>query len=334
MFIWTETPLTEIWNQLRYFESSANVKNLLNKSTDSSRSPFVTHVSEIDARSKGIAACIRQAHEYFLASETVSLATKPLLLYYQFLSLAKVLLLANDDIDNILDLPMLHHGLKKDWTNTVPNPSLGDLSFQTGGGVFKLLYETVSKSTIPDGTTLVFKDLIRVIPDMSDLFFRYYGQPSFTYRFETFKTDVDHLSVSFSNGQNINTVLSDFPLLNTHVYNLQPEYVQFVAPDDVFLYDKQIATKAEGTIFGSYLIKPISGGLHDTTSAIYAAAYFLSDLVRYKPNILLDILEGHKDGSVAFINAFCHIAQRRFPNDILQHLWCEKFTFGNLGRLG
>ena len=71
MHVWTETPVTAIWEQLRYFKASANVRNLLTGAVGSRRQALWPAGSDTDARADEIAAAVAQADEYFQAARSV-----------------------------------------------------------------------------------------------------------------------------------------------------------------------------------------------------------------------------------------------------------------------
>lgn len=109
MFFWTETPTTEIWNQIRYLKSPKNVENLLNGRTTSERVIIHNNETDISERSYEIASCVRQADEYYKAAGNVGLATQPLLQFYGAESLAKAVILANNVDIRLIDIK--YHGI-------------------------------------------------------------------------------------------------------------------------------------------------------------------------------------------------------------------------------
>src|SRR5687768_9895481 len=109
MFTWTETPLTDMWNHLRYLGSSANVARLLSGEIESGRHTALPRSSDLDKRSYEIASCIRQADGYYRAAAAVGLAVNPLLQFYGAEALAKASILANDTSVWLSDIS--YHGL-------------------------------------------------------------------------------------------------------------------------------------------------------------------------------------------------------------------------------
>ena len=109
VFTWTETPMVEMWRHLRYLRSPLNVSKLLCGKIKSNREEKWSESDELRKRSYEIAACIRQADEYYQSAETVELTTHPLLQFYGALALAKAVILSNDRELWLSDLR--YHGL-------------------------------------------------------------------------------------------------------------------------------------------------------------------------------------------------------------------------------
>jgi len=84
MHVWSDSVSAAIWSRLRYLSSPANVRGLLSGTVQSKR----TVVQPTGTQCDQVAAAVRQADEYFFAAQQVSMATKPLLLYYGSLCLA------------------------------------------------------------------------------------------------------------------------------------------------------------------------------------------------------------------------------------------------------
>jgi hypothetical protein len=179
MFFWTETPETEIWNQIRYLKSTKNVENLLSGKTNSQRQ-----------RAIEIASCIRQADEYYQAAEVVGLVTQPLLQFYGAHALAKAVVLSNTS-KKLSDIN--YHGLatrancvtdvnlQKELQNYSDDPSKWEIEKEfaiTNHGLFPTLCESIDE-TIPNiGVVLSFKELLSRIPDLNIIYGRHYNESS------------------------------------------------------------------------------------------------------------------------------------------------------------
>jgi len=182
----TETPMLEMWNQIRYLKSPMNVENLLSGKIQSNREQIHYNPIEIPKRSYEIASCIKQADEYYKAAETVGLTTQPLLQFYGAQSLAKAVILANSD-KRLSDLQ--YHGLAtraksakdlnlriaiQDYRNDPNKWKVEDEYAITNDGVFPELCKALGETNFPQkGTLIKFKGLISIIPDLSQIYSRH-----------------------------------------------------------------------------------------------------------------------------------------------------------------
>ena len=120
----TDNPIEEIWSFiLRYSDINYLKKVWKNRQDDE-----YIYVS----------ICLKQAYEYYLASKGQTLNTKPLLLYYSFLSLSKAILFIIND-----ERPPEYHGLCKEQLNKEIKTinDLLDFSAEINQGVFIKLAE-------------------------------------------------------------------------------------------------------------------------------------------------------------------------------------------------
>lgn len=112
----SETPAKQIWKFLRYFLDTDFVSDEIRRVQGIPRG---THDSNIKKQARQLAYCIRQAEEYFEASRSAGLATRPVLLYYGAVSLSRALVLLRQDGTHSFDAlrrsgKHAHHGLVLD----------------------------------------------------------------------------------------------------------------------------------------------------------------------------------------------------------------------------
>src|SRR5262245_7163484 len=185
MFSWTDTPLQQIWHDLRYLRSPANVYNLLIGKTSCGRAGPWPETDRTKQSAYEVAACIRQADEYYQAADRVSLVTHPLLQFYGVHALAKAVVLANDQTMCLNGLR--YHGLSTRsgddlvLRNYVNDPSSWRLEQEfatTNSGVFEELCRNVGDTAPHAGSVLAFKELIRMVPDLAEVYSRHYAEPS------------------------------------------------------------------------------------------------------------------------------------------------------------
>lgn len=108
--ILADDPVRFAWTGLRQFQ---NVQYTVGK-IEEYHDPPASQKKNVLKQAQQIRYCLAQAEEYFTASSVVSLATKPLLLYYGIMSLALAEILIKQSGDSSLDRARgqhAHHGL-------------------------------------------------------------------------------------------------------------------------------------------------------------------------------------------------------------------------------
>ncbi len=353
-FTWTETPLTEIWHQLRYLQSPANVRNLLSGKIESGRKkPLPTIDNEsLEQKSCEIAACIRQADEYYKAANVVELSTHPLLQFYGAEALTKAVIIANDPDRYLSDFQ--YHGLStkllKESRENLSEPEvqrleeyskndsiwkLEDEFAVANQGVFQYLCQVIGESAPGKGAVLKFKELVRILPDLSELYRRHYGEPSHCFYLYNGPSDVGEgkVAIHFGSHENINDVSKVFLEFNSKFESSEMhKQPGFISKDPIGL-PLSFGSVQDGTLAGKYFVRPLKCELKESFSVIFAAMFILSNVVRYKPAFWMQEIEGTESGSVSIAEALCNLAKRRLPNEILNLIWQEKFEYGTPGRL-
>jgi hypothetical protein len=348
MHIWTDNPATELWRRLRYFRSPANVYNVLSGKVETKRKVVWEETDKLQSRSYDIAACIRQADEYYRAAENSGLVTEPLLQFYGAQSLAKACILANDKSVDLANLN--YHGLstrpstaqqteiQKQLREYSDNYVVWEIETEfavTHDGVFPKLCAVASDIIPARGQVLRFKELVRLLPDMAQLYSRHYGEPShcfYLYGDAKITADghyqifIETTKIGFENFKNIFPEFYDA----YEVINMKPQIHGFrsVSP----MKEKPDFIRiVKGTVAGEYLVKPHLSGIYTTPAVLYAVLFILSNMVRYKPSFWMRVIEGEKTGAASIVEDFSTLAKRRFPHDVLELLWDEMFTFGTPG---
>jgi hypothetical protein len=345
MFTWSETPLVDLWGQLRYLASSANVYDLLSgqlgiqRQLGSQSLPLYNKSDALKARAHEIASCIRQADEYYRSSDSVSLATQPLLQFYGAESLAKAVILANVPDSQLSD--MNYHGLStnpnvaKDNVEELKayssNPNSWEVEKQfaiTNKGVFPLLCKSVGDTLPPEGTVFFFKELLSTIPDMATRYAHFQETSHCFYLsgYPEYNQD-KKLHVSFSPREKLSKVIKVFPEFEN---DFEQTGDGFLSRSTMNGYPPFLCLQ-EGTVAGIYLVRPVAGGIYHSFPILFATLFILSNIVRYKPAFWMKVIEGQSTGIISIVEAFCSIAKRRLPNDVLDAIWNEKFKYGTPG---
>jgi len=343
VFTWTETPTIEMWRHLRYLRSPLNVFNLLSGKIKSNRVEKWPESEKLKETSYEIAACIRQADEYYQSANAVGLATYPLLQFYGAQALAKAVILSNDPDQSLSNLKF--HGLisrpssigtdlRKKLEEYVNNPSSWELEKEFAvvrDGVFPSLCRSIKDGVPSNGAALTFKDLIRCVADLSEVFKRHYSEPSHCfYLYRRPATDAQgKLEVLFHSREHLQHIRGVFPEFDHNFEEVRTEsYCGFKSIEK----GKELTnlpTVEKGTVAGDYLVRPLDCGIHRSLSKLYASLFILSNVVRYKPAFWMRLIEGERSGSSSIAEALCNCAKRRLPNDALEAIWKEDFVYGS-----
>lgn len=264
-----------------------------------------------------------------------------MLQFYGASSLAKAVILANTT-STLVDIRF--HGLSTTPAR-VPQPLAVNLeaysrdptqwSMETEfavsqpDGVFPELCKALAEPLPKAGVVMRFQELLRLDPDLATAYVRHYGEPS-----HCFYVDVHEETAEKK--------------LRIHLLRTTPEHVQQVFPELAGDFDGgetsfiskapaslplPYAATQHGTVAGTYLVRPLDWGLKHSLAVNFAALFILSNVVRYKPAFWMDTLEGHQSGAASMAEAFCNAARRRLPNDALNAIWHEEFSYGAPARL-
>jgi hypothetical protein len=147
----TDEPLNELWQAWSKLSDDHYLKAHWTGSNDEQRLTVST--------------IIRQAQEYRAASKQTSLLTRPVLVYYSALNLAKAAIWLRTDA-----APPQHHGLMR------PDPAdeILDLAAKVNNGVFRSLADMLGrKTTIGDRFTL--RDFVANLVELRDKITDYFA---------------------------------------------------------------------------------------------------------------------------------------------------------------
>ena len=352
MFTWSENPINDLWNHIRFFGKRVNCKRLLLGEIDSGRKIHYTEGPDLDKKVNQISMCINQASEYFTAAHQVSINTSPLLLFYGMLSLAKALIVANKRDIFLEDIK--YHGL---YTRPIDdellkyrdNPKNWTMEQEyaiTNDGVFKHFTEIVDKFTFENGSIIKFKNILSICPEISAMYEKYYDEASKTLPLYSFKKISDEpikIMLAF-NVKNENEVYIRFPEFRND-FDLAPDLLheqarQFISKD-LSDYPNYI-DRFQPVVGGDYVVGYLEYDVNNTNKkhvinqalADYIAMYILSLCVRYKQDFWGSVVNGEKTGILGLIELYISVIKRRYPNIILDLLVGEKFRYGSPAYLG
>ena len=346
MHVWTETPVTAIWEQLRYFTAAANVRNLLTGTIKSRRQVLWPAGSDTDARADEIAAAVAQADEYFQSARSVGLATRPLLQFYGAEALAKATIIAADREASLQGLK--YHGLGtrastaslaerddlQDYADTPARWTVEDEYAVGNLGVFPNFARVMGDPEPPSGAVFRFREVVRILPDLAQAYERYYGESSHCIRLYELPRFVsgEAFLIHFT-GVELGTLRTVFPEFSVgfeeDTKHEQPGFRSLSTTGQAPTFGRAI----RHSVAGHYFVRPISSGVSTPVVTLFIASFIASNIVRYKPAFWMRILEGRSSGSATMVEMMSNLMDRRFPHDVLESLWNERFTFGSPGYL-
>lgn len=169
-----DNPNQEVWKQLRYLHDIEGVTSRIIETQEVKKK----YKKDVMKQATQISHCIQQAEEYFLSSQQVSLATRPLLLYYGAVSLSQALILYKKNGEFSIDVRRdkekhNHHGLefkKKFKSSNLKYRNIEDFfkildcnvfiekNKKIPWGHFPLLYDTVTIDSINIKNTIRFEE--------------------------------------------------------------------------------------------------------------------------------------------------------------------------------
>lgn len=316
---------------------------LLTGDIKSERCELWERSTEIELKAFEISSCLKQAAEYYKAAGMVTLETEPLLQFYGAQALAKAAILASKREISLSSIN--YHGLTQRASTAPKNAdalreySSNSLNWAvekefaiSNDGVFPLLAETAGDPIPSNGTVYTTQEMIRLIPDLSDQYQRHYNESSHCIEiYSGPETTADgKLANFFNSAKDLADVLAIFPDFNegynkAKIHSVFPGFQSTNPLDEI----PQFYAIEYGTTRGEYLVKPHSSGIHSSLPVYYILLYIISNLVRYKPAFWMEVVSGQSTASAAILEFFCDSALLRFPKEVLEKIWNEKFTFGS-----
>jgi hypothetical protein len=320
----TDNPIEEIWS---FFLRNSDVNYLKKVWTDRTEVEYIY-----------VSMCLKQSYEYYVASKGLTLNTKPLLLYYSFLNLTKATLFILND-----ERPPDYHGLCKENLNndlTSANDIL-EFSAEINNGVFKKLAEALGFELVLNRRFTLGEFLMNAIELNSDYCNYFSKKPGFIIP----KVDAfidGEIDITISNCvQNQEDGLGEKMINFFNEFSSEFKESSLVLKKKIELSkigDKEYDKKAclllnkyfSYSVFsdGQYYINVNEDDLRMPNAlAYFGIMYILSSIVRYKPDKLHQLIND-KDTSVNWLlNKFCSIAERVYPNLMLNLLHGQSIKF-------
>lgn len=322
----------EAWKLLSLLSSTYNVQRLLRGDVWSGRDPWLHTESDLEQCSAQIAACIKHSREYFETGEVTTLNTSPLLHYYGALSLAKAVILSTDRDYSLASFK--HHGLSMVPTSTDKNTaqtSIDEMKVTVKKGVFSALCCCIQSPCIAE-TEYTFREVLRVTPDMTDMYIRYYNEYSHVVPVATL-----YHEPGFSQFSLIARTLPD------HFETVFPEIAQCterIGLDSSPMYtadeldesiDNHLNFVRSSSGDYSEMIKPLENGIYKPFATMLLGLFILGSLVRYKPDIWIADVVLDRIGLRPVIETYLGICSTWLPIEALRLIHNIEYVFHSPG---
>lgn len=347
----TKNEEEELWRYLRLFSQEKFVQEKMKNSHQEMKSDELKNISF------RISACIKHAEEYYSAAKSVSLSTKPLLLYYGMYSLAKALIYFREpDIDTN---SLKHHGLLYPQFDGTPEEFVNATTVLRPTGVFYhfskytqhdycyfmateiqagdiessfYLWQKAELDRFSENDEFILEELLKGIPELFDV-----SSLMGIIGMELYKISLDleknisgnwNRLLSFykskNNGFTKELLLTKFPELRN-----DKEIVRETS--DIISFDRSLYENWK-TLMPTELVQSTSGGKFlasrdnqvSDMNANFIVMFILSNIVRYKPPLWQEILDTKYK---IIVETLVSNSERKFPHLILNELFDEIIVF-------
>lgn len=328
----TEEPYRKLWDTFMFFENEQTTSRFLRGQYEKIGLDNPQRLAYL-ATPKVIYG-IKQARQYYKAAEYGDIMTKPLLLYYGMMSLARALI-ATREPEYPSTTSVLKHGLstrklKRDAYQFV----LDEVRVQKDG-VFVVLHSMLQGSDFGERNRVILKDLLSVIPDLSAGFEQIYGLPAVCEIEYKNESDAHFWDLPRKILHARGHTRDEFVQLMNRAANAdQPIFhlKQMDAPGRLHLYHNTPVTDHPMVIF-DLSGKPHLRYPHDHDKFIpeislhFMLMFVLGMLCRYETERWGEMILLFSSQDVYVINEFLNLSMRKFPNLILNELFDARYVF-------
>lgn len=337
----TDDPVEEIWFRLSEDESEYSTRQKLSRYLR--EEGIELSDAQVESSSQYFSYCIRQAREYFRAAEGVSILTRPLLLFYGMVCLAKTLIILKEPVYPKLlseERSRKTHGLG--FRDQESHGSLveEDLVTIQDSGTFADLYRTY-KDDLPEEKSYSIRDLMGWIPE---LYPQIGMHDRFRMRLASGNSDIIawegkvrlRLQVFNSNQFQEGELHELYPFLAEHfeVSDADPG-LQFMGKSG-YVTRERTSDRARETeavaqlkevlskycrysyVTIMYLLPEARKPKLSPLLASYMLMYGLSRVCRYMPDKWGRVIEGKESGERWLLERFIQLAPRTFPWEVYQ----------------
>lgn len=259
-------------NDLKMFEQNQYCYNYIKNIFPSENEDKIKEHAEISA------ACFRQANEYYIASQTVTLSTKPLLLSYAFNNILKGICNLKYFDEKILG-NFSRHGFEVKNQDIVDNVLNLKINLKSHGAVISLL--KIFNNEITPQKIELYK-LLRHIPGLEEVYYKTTGEVSLLSRQDK-NDDSEFVIIGDNLTPEIEEITQEFGLVgqlnsrdNNYYCYLNMSYKRKISNGEF---------KKDNILYKQYLILPekFNEGIKDINVMVYCYLLIMAYgmLVRY-----------------------------------------------------
>lgn len=350
----SETPIEAIWLRLRQLESVRLSRKLIRQRA--AQAGVDLDEAALVSKSEGMAFALRNASDYYNASQTRNVSQRILNLYYGTMAFAFAEMLAAPHgpvtLDEIENSTKKGHGL---YTLDGVSSDLQDLVVGVKrSGFFSYWLTTLGVETawmpadaakaveglakIPADSWSTLEELFARIPEISDLFIEIFDSPVMWLN-PNYDMEADRNGLSFSSAAKTGRTYGVFtdvsgrqtkedvasypaPLSEIRRVGAEDTHRRFKAavdhaPDGSW-WD---ALDMHGSPFvRGAMILPVFRDVSQYRTICFAQLYALSIVVRYRPSVWRRVQEGDLDHMRVLIEAFLSVVERVLPEQFLKSI--------------
>lgn len=303
----TNDPIEYIWD---YFRKISDIPFLNNKWPESSNENRIK-----------ISTYIKQAYEYKIASQNVSLLIKPVLTYYSLHNLTKAVLILRG-----IDVNTNYHGLSK----CQPNEILIEGNVLTNDGVFRGLCKAFGHE-YQNGEILTIKNLLANTVEGNIFLIEYFSQQTNFLKINWNGTFDGHIKIDLINWKNLalnyeeleSNIKENSKILDEFDLKIESDFAFIITKEK---YERIDFDKVANELSEKYFTQTVFDQSPDWIKLIpdrikyhpaisyYALLFILSSYSRYHPEWLNKNIRNLDTGYEFMFDKLIIYSERIFPN--------------------
>lgn len=360
--IFTDNPLETIWSRLASLQSINVSKKVLEKALSTSDIPQEKML--LHEKATGLSLSLRSAEDYFAVDPRRNLTTACLSYYYGLFSLMTALLLSDlrnqETLKTVEKQSPFGHGLRSISNEEAKFP-FSEVAYLTKGGFLSIYlknqnhrvddlcfhskpkdFNSIAGDEKKKEKIVNLYELFARIPEIQSVFDDiFHAQPLYLSCSpnERIKEGADlevENRLDFSPGYNSEyltkeDIIGILPFVEEVEYGGTKRYSEkhfHAKVKNKYLSEMKHHVSAMCT--GVY-IKPLFNVIDDYLVINFITFYLISIIVRYKPNLWREILEGDYDEFRALILNHLLCARQFIPNIVLNRIYEKDFIFSGHG---